>query len=447
MSRRSVEEHLSLVRGLLAPVVESIRLDEPELLSIDDPSLLHRVTASALMAPHPLPLFDNSQMDGYAVRVADLADAHADRARSLPIGRTAAAGDAPFSLTPGTASPIMTGAAIPIGADAVVQIEAVDPPRFTSLRRADDPAPTGSVSFHACPTLGQFIRLAGVDVQPGTELLHERTRLTPARIGLLASAGIQSVPVQRKMRVLVCSTGDEIVTGRSSSGEANTDETSSDETSTDESNSCDPVLAPGRIHDANSPMLAAAFREVGADVRTLHSDDDAESLRRALADVASNCDLVVTSGGISAGAFEVVREALEPLGATFQSVAMQPGGPQGLGSIVLPQCEVAALCFPGNPVSSMLSAEVFLLPILREVAGLPPHRPSVELLLAHDVESPSDKLQVRRGSQGRDGRVSLSAPGSHLLSDLANADVLAFIPVGIDHISENSRVKVWTLYD
>lgn len=418
--RRPVDEHVREVRALLAPVVERLEAAAPESLQIDSPELLGRVTARPLRAETPLPPFDNSQMDGYAVRAADLAAASPERPVALGLGRATAAGDPPGVHEAGTASPIMTGAAIPHGADAVVPIEQTVPPRFPRLSRAGDPEPEGTVTFSGPTVSGRFVRRAGEDVTAGTEIVPAGTRLTPARIGLIAFSGAATVPVRPRLRVLLCSTGDEL--------SPREDE-----------------LAPGRIHDANTPMLAAALREAGASVRTLRSGDGAEQLRAALEAEAPESDLVVTSGGISAGAFEVVREALEPSGVGFVTLAMQPGGPQGLGLLALPSRPIPVVCFPGNPVSALISAEVFLLPTLRGLAGLPEDRPREERRLAHAVDSPAEKHQVRRGRIEADGRVSLSAPGSHLLGGLADAELLAHLPLGVARLPENAPVEIWRI--
>ncbi len=418
--RRLVEEHLLEVRALLAPIVERLEAAPPEMIEVDSPDLLGRVTARPLHTETPLPPFDNSQMDGYAVRAADLAAAGPEHHVALRLARATAAGDPPGVHEAGTASPIMTGAAIPSGADAVVPIEHTLPPRFPRLSRAGDPEPEGTVAFTGPTAAGRFVRRAGEDVAAGTQLLPAGTRLSPARIGLIAFSGTATVAVRPRLRVLLCSTGDELAPREHE-------------------------LAPGRIHDANTPMLAAALRAVGASVRTVRSRDSAEQLRAALEAEGPATDLIVTSGGISAGAFEVVRDALEPSGVEFVTLAMQPGGPQGLGALDLSGRSVPVVCFPGNPVSALISAEVFLLPTLRALAGLPEHRPREERRLAHAVESPPEKHQVRRGRIEADGRVSLTAPGSHLLGDLADAELLAHLPLGTAALPENAPVEIWRI--
>lgn len=425
--RRTITEYAADVQAILDPMMTLLRSTTPEAVPVGDPELRGRVTAAAVRTPTPLPPFDNSQMDGYAVRAADLATVTPQHPVTLRIGRTTAAGDRRGQHLPGTASPIMTGAAIPLGADAVVPIERCDPPSFGALSRAHDPEPTGTVAFTEPVEVGRFVRRAGEDAATGAEILPSDVRLTPARIGVLAAAGISSVSVYRRARVLLCSTGDELV-------HTDTIDTEGQ-------------LPFGLIHDANTPMLAAALRDAGVEVTTLRSGDRADDFRDALLRRASACDLIITSGGISAGAFEVVREALAPLGITFGSVAMQPGGPQGLGVVQVPGRKMPVICFPGNPVSALISAETFVLPLLRATAGLPPHRRREQLRLAHDANSPIDKHQVRRGRIGTDGRVTVSAPGSHLLSEFAAADVLVQFPLGQDHFPADTLVETWRIHD
>ena len=426
---RSVEEHRAAVRALIAPALGRVAEREPLLLPIDDPELVGRLTAVDLLSSFPMPPFTNSQMDGYAVLASDVLDASQEQPVELPIGWATAAGDPPLRHRPGTASPIMTGAAVPEGADAVIPVEAALPPRFPtlarhpfSLVRAEEAnrEPEGTVAFSEPVQPGAFVRHCGEDSPAGSALALRGRRLTPALIGALAAAGITEVPVQRRPRILVCATGDEL---QERSG----------------------ALSPGRIYDANTPMLAAMLRSAGAETVRARSVDRPDELRRLL-EGAESFDLAVTSGGISAGAYEVVREALEPLDAEFVSVAMQPGGPQGLANVErAASLPLPLLCFPGNPVSSMLSTEVFLLPELREAAGLPAERERQQLALAHDVTSPESKLQFRRGTVGADGTVTVSAPGSHLLTGLADADVIVEIPVGVEHVAAGRLLDTWRI--
>lgn len=424
----TAEDHAFACRRLLEPAVERVGAREPDLIAIRDAELSGRVAATALFSDIPLPPFDNSQMDGYAVFSEDLVAASAESPVELRVGVATAAGDPPVQHERGTVSPIMTGAPIPEGADAVVPVELGIPPKFPPLYRAGEAPIEARMRFTAPATPDQFVRRTGSDLPSGVEIVAAGTRITPTRVGALAAGGLAEVPVRSRPRVLICSTGDEIV----------------------QAGSTEP-LGPGLIRDANAPMLAAAIRSTGAEARVLRSGDRPEAFRAALEAEWEWPDIIATIGGISAGAFEVVKETLEPLGASFPKVAMQPGGPQGLGVITLngPGGEraVPILCFPGNPVSTVLSAELFLLPTLRELAGLPGARRREERLLAHDSESPKGKLQLRRGRIEPDGRVRLSGPSSHLLSELAGAEVIAEIPLGVAEMRENSPVEVWRIND
>lgn len=417
-------DHAAHCAALLQHAERRSRAREPESVALSDADVLGRITASATHSAMPLPPFDNSQMDGYAVNAADLAAATPDSAAVLRIGVATAAGDAQVEHEPGTASPVMTGAPIPEGADAVVPIEEALPPTFPLLARAGEGEPSGAVAFAAPTAEGRFVRRVGSDLAQGARILPPDSRLTPARIGALAAAGHGEVAVLPRVRVLLCSTGDELSVA-------------------------DTPLIPGRIYDANTPMLAAAMRSAGAQVRTLTVPDDVDAFREAVTE--HDADVIVTSGGVSEGAYEVVRETLEPLGIAFTKVAMQPGGPQGSGLLEIgPHSEsgaVPVLCFPGNPVSVVLSAELFLIPTLRRLAGLPAERERYTRHLAQEVNSPAAKLQLRRGCIDEDGRVSLSGPSSHLLSALASADVIAEIPLGVDHLAENSPVTTWSIND
>lgn len=434
MPTRSVDEHARAVTEMLDRVSMSVTAAPPELLSIQDPDLVGRIVARPLRSAIPLPPFTNAQMDGYAVRSEDLAHATPDRPVILPLGQITAAGAAPRTHRPGTASPVMTGAALPDGADAVVPVEQTEPPSFpfVGTPRAErdgdeDPEPTShanAVAFASPVEPGRFVRGAGEDLPAGSRIAHAGALVTATRIGLIASTGITEVPVVQRPRILLITTGDEVA-GPSQG------------------------LPRGRIFDANAPMLGAALTSQGAIVNHLHCPDQVDLLLSALREHASRSDLVVTSGGISAGAFEVVRDALTPLGVEFMPVAMQPGGPQGLGEIDITgrEAPLPVLCFPGNPVSSMLSAEVFLVPWLRALRGEPAQRPRRTLPLAHPADSPAEKLQLRRGTVTPDESVVLSAPGSHLLSDLADADVIAEIPVGIAHADAGTPITTWRIND
>jgi molybdopterin molybdotransferase len=397
--RRTVEEHQAVVAGLIARTP----VEQRELADT-----LAAVLAEDLRAATPLPPFDNSAMDGYAVRAADLDGAAAASPVELPVEQDIPAGrtDIP-PLKPGTAHRIMTGAQIPDGADAVVPVERTD-------------GGVDRVRMEAVPAAGDYVRVAGEDAAAGTVLIPAGTVLTPPRIGVAAAVGASTLPVRRAPRVLVLSTGSELVAPGT-------------------------PLLPGQIYESNGPMLAAAVRDAGGAAELLRFvRDDVEAFSATLAGRLDGVDLVITSGGVSAGAYEVVKDALAGRGVEFVSVAMQPGGPQGAGRLD----GVPVVTLPGNPVSSQVSFEVFLRPALRAAYGHPyPARPVVRARLAEPLDSPAGKRQFRRGAlDAVSGTVrAVGGPGSHLLSALARADCLIVVPEHITHAEPGDAMEIWLL--
>ena len=389
----SVDEHAEHIRSLISP---AIARSEPQSALLDD--ALGRVTAEPVHSPVDLPLFRNSQMDGFAVRAADLPGI-------LTIaGEVSARPSDPPPLEPGTAVRIMTGAVVPEGADAVVPVEdtSVDGDRVTIER-------TRSV--------GEFVRNRGSDVEQGDELLPAGLRLASRHLAVLAAAGLTRVSVRALVRVAVITTGSELI---------------------------EPGATPalGQVFDSNGTALVAAVRAAGAVVSSrVHVGDDNAAMLAALTDAAAHADVILTSGGISMGDYEVVRESLEPLGAVVGHVAMQPGGPQATAVFD----GVPVICFPGNPVSTQLSFEVFVAPLLREAAGLPaPLRETRAITTA--TRSVPGKRQFLRGRADDEGYVSLVAgPSSHLVAGLAASTVLVVVPEDITELAEGDDVEVWHL--
>lgn len=392
MARTPVEVHAARVAAALAP----LRRRGSELLPLAD--ALGRVTASAVASPIDLPPFRNSQMDGFAARAAELPG-------ELPIADAIpAAPGTPAALAPGTVARIMTGAPVPGGADAVIPVEEA----HVAGDRADLPAAQA----------GRYIRERGSDLPAGAAILPASTRLGSRHLAALAAAGLAEVDVLTRVRIAVVSTGSELVEPGAE-------------------------LGPGRIPDANGVALEAAARAAGAEVahrgRVADAPDDLVALLDAA--VAAGAELIVTSGGISMGDYEVVREVLEPRGAVVDVLAMQPGGPQALGA----WAGVPVVCFPGNPVSSQLSFEILLAPTLREIAGIPaPRRGPAPL--AHDLVSVAGRRQYLRGRRRDDGAVeTVAGPGSHLVAALAASDVLIVIPEETTAVRAGESVETWDL--
>ena len=403
---RSVAAHRQAIAELLTTA--AARKDTHRLPLMD---ALGRVLAVDLHEPLSLPPFANSQMDGFAVRSADIPDGGA----KLPVAAPVPAGAAPEALKPGHAAPIMTGAMMPEGADAVVPIEKATPGTF--------PAPTDVDAEVELPTVepGTYVRDSGSDIGKGTLALAAGTLLGPSQLGLLAALGLVEVEIRQPWRVLLVTTGDEVL-------EPGTE------------------LTAGKIYDSNGTLLEASMRQAGLGVvRTGISDDQPEGLlavlRQHLADPDKPVDMIVSTGGVSKGAYEVVRLAMTGQPVEFLHVAMQPGGPQGLGTFE----GTPFIGFPGNPVSCLVSFEMFLRPALSQVAGAPSPRPVLRARLAEGLTSPQGKHQVRRGTVV-DGVVRMEGgAGSHLVHALARANALVQIPEDVTELAEGDEVEVWML--
>src|SRR5699024_913939 len=313
---RSVDEHLRKVLERIGPLQP---YEQPLLEALGLP------LCEDVESPIDLPRFTNSAMDGYAVRAIDVQGASSSQPVSLPVvGESAAGTSKPYAMTPGTAIKIMTGAPMPIGADTVVPVEQTDRGRAT-------------VAVHEACEWGRHVRMAGEDVSRGELVLGEGVLLGSREIGLLASLGKPHVRARPRPRVVIISTGSELREPGAS-------------------------LDFDSIYDGNSYTLAAAARSLGAIAyRVGGVSDEPGAFKDVLADQLVRADLVVTSGGVSMGDYDVVKEALSDLGSVeFSRVRMQPGKPQGFG--VVGEEETPILTLPGNPVSAYVSFEVFVVP-------------------------------------------------------------------------------------
>jgi molybdopterin molybdotransferase len=395
-ARTPVDVHAARVLSML----EGLRARMPEFAPLGD--ALGRIVTLDVLSPIDLPPFRNSQMDGYAVRAVDVASAPV----SLPVvGEVAAAPGSPPALKPGTAVKIMTGAPVPEGADTIVPVE-------------DTLFANDHVSIARGRAEGEYVRDVGSDLRSGDVILPQGTVLASRHLAALGAAGIAEVEVAARVRVAVISTGSELV----APGEQ---------------------LEPGQIFDSNGVALAAAVRAAGAEVvlEGRVRDDVGELEALFAAALAVDTELILTSGGISMGDHEVVRDLLEPHDAHVDVLAMQPGGPQALAH----WHDVPVVCFPGNPVSSQLSFEIFVAPLLRELAGLSA-RVVETRVLDSAVSSIAGRRQFLRGRRvGRDGVTLVGGPSSHLVAALAASDVLIVVPDDVTQVAAGDSVETWQL--
>jgi molybdopterin molybdotransferase len=398
------------VEAYLADITAAIRPLPTRELPVAD--ALGAVLTDDVTALHPLPSFDNSAMDGYAVRCADVSKASPEHPVVLAVTGEVAAGDTRrHDLAPGTALKIMTGAPLPAGADAVVPVEQTD-------------GGTKRVAISQAAADGAAIRRAGGDAQPGDLLLTAGTRLGAVHLGLLAAAGHGAVTARPRPRVTVIATGNELV---EPGGQ----------------------LVPGQIFESNAIMLAAAAREAGcAAVQYPIVRDDTSAVLAAVTDALTSADLLITSGGVSMGGeHDVVKAALSTLGTvTFRRVALQPGMPQGFGTVGPAATPIFTL--PGNPVSAYVSFCLFVQPALDAMQGVFRERAKrAPVTLAESVRSPAGRRSYLRGVLDSDAGLVTPVAGqaSHQLANLARANALIIVPEELTSLEAGASVDVMEL--
>ena len=396
----SVEEATERVLAAFHPL-------EPEAVPVLE--ALGRVLAEDVYSTCDIPPCANSSMDGYAVRAADTAGVTAQSPVRLRVLSDLPAGYvSEEAVTPGTAIRIMTGAPVPPGADGVVKVE--------------DTASAGDwVDVRVTIEPGQFVRSAGEDVQRGDLVLARGAHVRPQEIGMLAALGVVEVRVTRRPRVAILATGDELV-------------------------SIDAPLAPGKIRDANSYSNAAQVAGCGAEPVLLGiATDQAAALKEKIqAGLAQGVDLFLTSGGVSVGDFDIVKQVLAAAGEIdFWRVRMKPGKPLAFGRIG----DVPVLGLPGNPVSAMVSFETFVRPAILKMLGATDwHRPRVEATLMDTVPHKDGRRHfVRVQVEWRDGEYQAhltGGQGSGVLSSMVKANGLAIIPEDWTHVDAGTRVEM-----
>ncbi|WP_046472261.1 molybdotransferase-like divisome protein Glp [Allosalinactinospora lopnorensis] len=410
---KSVEQHVLDLLELVAPI------DPVELGLIEAHGA---VLAEPVTSPVSLPHFDNSSMDGYAVVAADVAGASPENPVRLPVVADIPAGDtSATTIRPGQCARIMTGAPLPGGATAVVPVEWTD-------------GGTEQVSLTRDVSDGGAVRRSGEDIEAGAEVLREGVRVGAAEMAVLASVGRRTVRVRPRPRVVVLSTGEELVEpGR--------------------------PLGPGQIWESNSFMLTAAALDAGCTAdRYGFIGDDPATVLETLEGVLPQADIVLTTGGVSMGAYDAVKEVLSRQGTVrFEKIAMQPGMPQGFGTVGGTKTPILTL--PGNPVSSFVSFHLFVRPALQRMRGLPAEPPPTvrARLTAPVASSPKGKRSFLRAVLEHDhaaegaGRAYTVTPvarqGSHQLSALAGSNALAVVPEAVTELAEGSVVEVVKLPD
>ena len=437
---RASGKALTSVEAHLAEILDTIRPLATTELSLGD--VLGLVLAEDVAAASALPSFDNSAMDGYAVHVEDVAAASAENPVTLPVVAEVAAGDTrAYALSPGTSIRIMTGAMLPHGTEAVVPVEWTD-------------GGSARVTIRATADYGSAVRLAGGDAKAGEVLVTAGTRLRPMHIAVIAAAGRGAVLVRPRPRVVVLSTGSELAEPGA-------------------------PIVPGQIWDSNSFMIAAAAREAGClAYRQAIVRDHPDEVLPAIEEQLARADLMITTGGVSMGGeHDVVKAALQRLGTiAFRKVAMQPGMPQGFGTIAVAPGEaqeekrrrfrrdtfdvgepespagdderVPIFTLPGNPVSAYVSFQVFARPAigaLQAYDGL--GLESIQAELTGPLRSPPGRRSFLRGVLDRSrGLVTpLTGQGSHQVATLGKANALVIVPEWVVQMAEGDSAEVLVL--
>ena len=376
-----------------------------------------RVLAENIVAANDLPPFDNSSMDGFAVRAIDVADAATGSPRTLRVVADIPAGSHPtISLAAGEAARIMTGASVPAGADAVVPVEDTN----FNEREAGAPPPK-EVEIFITAKPGWNIRPRGMDILSGEVVMQKGHVLKPQDLGLLAMLGIANVPVFRKPRVALFSSGDELLPPEA-------------------------PLEAGKIRDSNTCTLAALVEGAGAEVIRLGIAKDNYDSVRALLEKAidSHVDLILSSAGVSVGAFDFVKQVIESNGSMdFWRVNMRPGKPVAFGDYK----QIPFIGLPGNPVSAFVGFEVFVRAALGRLSGsLDEIRQTVRVRCAEQIDSDGRESYLRAQVEAEEGAFVARLTGhqgSGNLHSLVQANALLIIPAGVKCVPAGQEVDAW----
>lgn len=400
------------VREALALILSRVSVLPAEIVALSD--ALGRVLAAPVVAQDDLPPFANSSMDGYAVRAADLANTSPENPARLRVVGDIAAGASPaVEVTTGTAARIMTGAPLPAGADAVIPVEETDEP----WRDADRPLPE-QVAVRRSVRPGDYVRYPGEDIHAGETVIAPGNALRPQEIGVLAALGQERVMVVRRPRVGVLATGDELI------------EVSA-------------PLTPGKIRNSNGYAQAAQVRALGGEPVELGiAGDTTADVRSKLEQAVSlGVDLLVSSAGVSVGAYDVVRDVLDASGdVAFWRVRMRPGKPLAFGAYR----GIPYLGLPGNPVSAMVSFETFARPTILKMGGHRAlERPRVRAVLLEDIRSDGRESYLRAVVSREDGQYvarTTGSQGSHVMTSLTKANALVVVPEGVREVAAGAEL-------
>lgn len=403
----SVEDALEQILSVIKPMpAEAIRVTQG----------LGHVLAKDVHAPISLPPFPNSSMDGFAVRSGDVAGAGAESPVRLRVVMDIPAGTAPArAITQGEAARIMTGAPMPDGADAVIPVEQTD---ATWDGGAENPLPDNITIFRSADP-GAYVRPAGEDVQSGQLVLAAGTVLRPQDVGILVALGFSELEVIRQPRVVIVSTGDELV----EAGEP---------------------LAPGQIRDVNSHTISGLVTTYGGIPHRLpiarDTLDDVRHLFRTA--LAQQPDMIVSSAGVSVGTYDVVRTVIDELGAVqFWRVNVRPGKPLAFGNLG----QVPFFGLPGNPVSAMVTFDVFVRPALLKLTGQSDDSHTVNAIVGEDMKSDGRRSYVRVTLTHENGKLTAHPTGtqsSGALMSMVLADGLLIVPEDVAHVSAGTELPV-----
>ncbi|MCY4466536.1 MAG: molybdopterin molybdotransferase MoeA [Chloroflexi bacterium] len=401
----------------LAQILDDMQPLDSESVALAES--LDRIIANGIAAPLDLPPFDNSAMDGYAIRHEDSVDASPQHPATFRVTQDISAGAAPTgSLQPGQAARIMTGAPVPTGCSAVAPVEDSD----DNWRKGSNPAPPQQVQIYSSYAFGANIRRKGENIECGATIMRAGTIIQPAEIGMLAAIGCARFEVLRKPKVVILGSGDELVDVHE-------------------------PLGAGKIRDTNSYTLAGLIRQAGGiPIRLPIARDNLSEIRalyrRAL---GINPDMIISSAGVSVGAADLVREVMDELGdIDFWRINMRPGKPLAYGALR----GIPFFGLPGNPVSTMVTFEVLVRPALAKLAGRALHRKTIRATVAEDMRSDGrrsyDRVRLSREGSGIVAHSTGSQSSGALMSMLL-ADGLVIIPEGQRLVPAGSELPVLLL--